>query len=169
MTLTVPSWLEIAEKGASIAAIVIGAAWVYLNTLRGRVFKPKLAVNLQVSRESAGQTPLVRARIAVDNKGLTRVRFDQEGTGLTLRYSPAPLSTPLPVTLRFDHHAVFAVLQDHTHIEPGVTIVEELLLQVPDDASRACELRLTVVAHKTSWSCSAVLGDQNNDPRTVHH
>ena len=158
-TPTVPCWLEIAEKGASIAAIIIGAGWVYVNTLRGRVFQPKLAVSLQVTRESVRNKSLVRTRIAVENKGLTQVRFDEEGTGLTMRYAPAPLDTHVPVTLRFDNDAVFTVLRDHTYIEPGVTIVEELLLQIPKGADKACELRLTVVAHKTSWSCSAVLGN----------
>jgi hypothetical protein len=175
-----PVALEIAQAIAAIAAVFVGGAWVYFNTLRGRTYKPRLQVTLVAARRRAAQHTLLHARIEVENKGLSEVRFVAEGTGLELSYSPAFLDHSGPTSLRFRERTVFRILERHETIEPGVVISEERVVALPDGPTAICELRLVVVARNNlfhfgrnmSWSCTAVVseigardGEAAEDPR----
>lgn len=162
-----PLALEIAQALATIAAVFVGGAWVYFNTLRGRTYKPRLQVNLIAARQQAVKRGLLHARIEVENKGLSEVRFVPEGTGLELSYSPAFLEFSAPTSLRFRERTVFRILERHETIEPGVVISEERVVVLPDGPTSICELRLVVVARNSffhlgrnmSWSCTAVVSE----------
>lgn len=162
-----PVALEIGQALAAIAAVFVGGAWVYFNTLRGRTYKPRLQVNLIAARQYAARNGLLHARIEVENKGLSEVRFVPEGTGLELSYSPAFLEFSAPTSLRFRERTAFRILERHETIEPGVVISEERVVVLPDGPTSICELRLVVVARNNffhfgrnlSWSCTAVVSD----------
>ena len=72
------------EKIATIVAVVVGGLWVWLNTVRGRLYRPRLQVRLSGTVLRRGSGRWLLATIEIENKGLRRARFTQQGTGLTI-------------------------------------------------------------------------------------
>ncbi len=168
------SQLDSVQKIAQIVAIVIGGLWVYFNSLRGRVFVPRLQVELSGKLLRSGATRYVLATLQVKNVGSSIVRIDPGPTGLKLTplRAKAGASEPESLIREEEQTTAFSVLDKHIirrrttenglevveveekkikAIEPGVAVNEQKLIFVPHDKHDAFALELRIGGLSGRW------------------
>jgi hypothetical protein len=148
-----------ADKAATVAGVLIGGAWVYFNSFRGRVFVPRLQVELTGKLLPTHRPQYVLATMQVKNVGTSIVQLKARGTGLkitSLFANPGSAGAP---SLAKGEPTAYPVLEKHAvsdsaaattrqlrAIEPGTTICEQKLLTIPNDQAIAFQLELRVAA-----------------------
>ncbi len=76
--------VETLKNICEILAILVGAAWTYLNYFRGRTYKPRLECSVDASVEKHSGRSFLRATVRVRNIGLSKVPIEQKGTALLI-------------------------------------------------------------------------------------
>jgi hypothetical protein len=110
-------------------AVVIGGIWAYFKFVRGRTYRPRLAVKMLAQWRLVDERHLLHARIIVTNIGASVVTLRQPGTGLRISLlSPRQLDPPSSAS--WDVVGVFDILRDHQWIEAGETVSDDQLLDI---------------------------------------
>ena len=136
--------------GTSVTAlaVLVGGFWAYFKFLRGRTYRPRLAVKMLGQWRLVNGRHLLHARIVVRNIGASVVMLRQRGTGL--RVSVLSTRQPeSPAALRWEVVRVFEILREHEWIEAGETVLDDLLLDI--DVS---EPVVTLFEARLVWSWS---------------
>ncbi|MFZ1005665.1 MAG: hypothetical protein WAN65_02435 [Candidatus Sulfotelmatobacter sp.] len=152
------SLLDIVDKVTKVAAVLIGSAWTYLNYVRGRTFKKRLELTIS-ARELKGRAALLLSGCAqMKNVGLSKFPIEQKGTAI-LFYELKPSGvTDQPAEPAEESVGIREVFKDHAWIEPGETIAEDFLLEVPENKERlAMKLDLRVVAAHIEWNANCIV------------
>jgi hypothetical protein len=116
-------------------AVIAGGIWAYFKFAKGRTFRPRLEVDLSGQWRRVGswqrlnRKQLLQARIRVKNIGASKVTLLQRGTGLRVSVLAASQPPP-PAPARWDSQRVFVILKEHSWIEPGETVSDDLLLDL---------------------------------------
>ena len=76
------SWVETVKNVCEILAILVGAAWTYLNYFRGRIYKPRLECSVEAVGEKHSGHSFLQIAVRIRNIGLSRVPIEQRGTAL---------------------------------------------------------------------------------------
>jgi hypothetical protein len=133
-------------------AVIIGGYWAWFKFVRGRTFVARLSIELDGQwRHTDGMTVL-HVRVRVRNIGASKVALNQFGSGLQVGFPYGAWYHRVEWDkIRWDEGAEpdkpcrFKVLKDHTWIEPGETVADELLLHLEGVRRRFCVLELTMV------------------------
>jgi hypothetical protein len=139
-------------------AVVVGGFVAYYKFVRGRTYRPRLAVDLAGQWRRLGQSDVLHVRVRVTNIGASMVALNQYGSGLQVSFPAATeyneftwervrLSSGAPHV--DDPERVFEVLLEHKWIEPSETVSDDLLLDLSRPQS-IFKLELTLV-----WALSA--------------
>jgi hypothetical protein len=167
-----PHLLDAAQKIAATFALFVGGAWVLMNYVRNRTHVPRLQIDLSVEIVELFSSRCLLATVQVRNLGLSVIRLPaptEPGAGPR---GSALLISPLAddrgsgdiFDARWGDVRAFPVLTNHTSIEPGLTINEQRLLRLPSRDDEVYRIRLRVLAHKQSWSATAVaVSGKNSD------
>ncbi len=78
-------WHEVIEriqKIAQVLAVCIGGIWVYFNTLRGRVYVPRLELDLSGTRLQEGRAQYLLITMQFKNVGASLVEIEKKNTAL---------------------------------------------------------------------------------------
>jgi hypothetical protein len=74
--------LDNLDKAAKVVAILIGGAWVYLKTIRGRTFTPRLQPMVTGKLVRSNRIQFLLVDVQVQNIGSSVARIKENGSGL---------------------------------------------------------------------------------------
>lgn len=139
------------EKVITSVGFVVGGVWAYIKFFRGRTFRPRLELKTNGKIIRGDLTEWLKVSVQLKNVGLSDVRLKREVTYVDVFL----LGTSAPAKEVYDAiwepASTFLVFQEHGWIEPGETITDELLLQLPERKQIGCKLELTVNSPEKSW------------------
>jgi hypothetical protein len=162
-TLSQHLTLDVIDKLVKIAAVMIGALWAYLNYVRGRTFKKRLELTICGKTLRRGAGLLLSGSAELKNVGLSKVAIEQRGTAILIYDLKAASSLQKePINAVEERTLVLSVFENHGWIEPGETIQQSFLLQLPETQERiGIKLELRIVAAYIEWNANSIveLGD----------
>ncbi len=143
-------WLDVADKGIKFFAVLIGAAWTWMNYKRSRVYAKKL--ELQLSGSIVLKEHLYVEVIAgLKNLAASKHAVQQEGTRCEI----------LAVMKDMEERRVrlYPVFELHEWIEPGETIDDLIQCQIliPPQDIVWIRINLRVVSGKVEWNTSCLI------------
>jgi hypothetical protein len=121
------------------AGVVAGGSWAYFKFIRGRTYRPRLAVELAGQWRRCSETDALHVRVRVTNIGASKVALNQYGTGLQVSFPTGceyqqfkweKVRLGSGGQARDDPERTFEVLLEHEWIEPGETVSDDLLLDL---------------------------------------
>jgi hypothetical protein len=149
--------LDIVDKAVKVAAVLIAAAWGYLNYRRGRTFKRRLEPRISGKIFCRDGTWLLCGEAELKNVGLSVVTIEQKGTAIIVDDCLVVTDAGGSPRVTQERVAVLEVFKAHGWIEPGESIKQSFLNALPSRANRvAARLRVRVVSHKTEWNDDSV-------------
>lgn len=154
-------WVETAKNVCELLAILVGAAWTYLNYFRGRIYKPRLECSVEASIEKHSGHSFLKAIVRVRNIGLSKVPIQQEGTGLLIFFANMQDQSPaFPSQVRWNEPvAAFGVFSGQKWVEPSEPIAESLIVALPHGDTFTYKATLKVVSGEIWWTAESVVGD----------
>jgi hypothetical protein len=152
------SLLDVVDKATKILALLIGSGWAYLNYVRGRTFKKRLELKISGKRIQSRGVSLLSGAAQIKNVGLSKFPIEQKGTAILFFDLKPSASVTQPLEAAEERVGVREIFKDHAWIEPGETIEENFLLQLPeDDARLAMKMDLRVVAAHIEWNANCIV------------
>jgi hypothetical protein len=133
---TKSTWTDVAQGARAIAeivALIVGGLWAYFLFIRGRIFSRRLEPLAEGELLQSDGVQMLRVRLRVKNAGASIVKFADDpkavylyGTGSRdwLGATNVQWSKPQLILTK--------VLENHKWIEGGETILDEVLVPVPD-------------------------------------
>jgi hypothetical protein len=153
-------WISVAlkdiETAIRIAALFIAGAWAYMKFVKGRVYYPRLELDVSGDAHVRDDHATLAVSIKVKNVGLSRVDIRQSGTGL--RISAAEERSPkIMIAAEWRHLGTFPILESHAWIEPGEPVGEDRLIILPKGLSRNLLLQMNVASAKSAWEATRII------------
>jgi len=149
---------------------VIGAAWTWLQYVRGRTFRRKLEPKISGEIFEAEGKHFLSITSSVKNVGLSRAFIIQRGTWVEitiLQVDSKTSSVAEPDEKEVGYPPVFL---SHAWVEPGEEITDQRLVQLPAKESQdvAVRLNLRIISQEWRWPplesySEAASGHQNED------
>jgi hypothetical protein len=163
-TLSLSTALDIVDKATKIAALFIAGAWGYLNYVRGRTFEKRLELKISAKEVKSKTGLLLSGNAQMKNVGLSKFPVEQKGTAILVYDLKASGVTDRLTEPIEDSIGVREVFKDHAWIEPGETVAEDFILEVPQNKERlAIKLDLRVVAAHIEWNANGILEVSSGD------
>jgi len=139
------------EKVITSVGFVVGGVWAYIKFFRGRTFRPRLELQINGKIIRADLAEWLKVSVHLKNVGLSDVRLKREVTYVDVFLLGACVPAKEVYDAIWEPASTFLVFQEHGWIEPGETITDELLLQLPERKQSGCKLELTVNSPEKSW------------------
>jgi hypothetical protein len=151
--------LEDGGRILTMLAIAVGGAWVYFNFFRGRTYRPRLELSITGVHTFGSSNSMMVLTASLRNVGLSRVAIAPKGTVCTVSALPAQEASALPRLIQeWEQPHVSRILSAHEWIEPGETVVEQLLVALPSTVQAAYRVTARVVAADAKeWNAMAVV------------
>lgn len=141
-----------AEQILKVLAYVIGGAWVYFNYFRGRTHRPRLETKVTCELLRTVDPVLLRVMASAKNAGLSKVDFTDQGSAALIKGYELPSGTWK------DLQAISILTTAHRWIEPGETILDEILVRVEAPyPAFLVELWLNSTS-KVTWVARTIIG-----------
>lgn len=136
-----------------IAVALIGAAWAWLQYVRGRTFRRRLEPRITGEIFEAEGKHFLTITSSVKNVGLSRAFIIQRGTWIQisiLQVDATTSSVAEPDVKEVGYPEVFTT---HSWVEPGEEVSDQRLVQLPAKDSRdvAVRLDLRIISHEWRW------------------
>ncbi len=157
-------WVETAKNICEILAILVGAAWTYLNYFRGRIYKPRLECSVEASIERHSGHSFLKAIVTIRNIGLSKVPIQQRGTGLLIysaNMQDRPPSFPIEV-LWGEPVAAFGVFSGKNGVEPSEPMSESVMVALPSGDVFTHKVTLKVVSGEIWWTAESIVSHTEN-------
>src|ERR1700722_998994 len=153
------SWVETIKGVCEILAILVGAAWTYLNYFRGRIYKHRLECSVDASIEKHAGHTFLRAAVRIRNIGLSRVPIEPKGTALLLYSIPAQDQAPsFPSHVEWEEPvAAFDLLAGRKWVESSEAVAEALMVALPRSDASTYKVTLKVVSGEIWWTAESIL------------
>jgi hypothetical protein len=152
------SVLDVVDKVTKILALLIGGGWAYLNYVRGRTFNKRLELKISGKRAQKKGVTLLSGTAQIKNVGLSKFPIEQKGTAILFFDLKPSASVKRLAETAEERVGVREVFKDHAWIEPGETIEDNFLVQLPEDEERlAVKLDLRVVAAHIEWNANCIV------------
>jgi hypothetical protein len=150
--------LDSIDEAVKVAAVVVGAAWTFLNYVRGRTFRSRLDIDLTGAISERGGVEFFVGSCAAKNVGLSKIPLQKVGTGASiyaLRLAPRKSGG---FRLVEQEIKVFQIFDRHGWVEPGEQIADPFAVTVPDAPGELVAVRVSVMisSGKTTWSASNI-------------
>src|SRR5450759_3744275 len=157
---TLSTAFDVIDKVVKILAVIIGAAWAYLNYLRGRTFKHRLEPEISGKIFQFRDSWLISGIASVKNLGLSEVTIEQHGTAVII--DDLILQTSQGHSLKIETAeiagGVLKIFEPHGWIEPGEPIEESFLFALPPQTDRvAVRLGLRIVSADIEWNADSIV------------
>lgn len=149
--------MDVALHAAEAAAIVIGGWWTYFNFLRGRTYKPKLAINIRGAVYPVGTAWYLDILVSVKNIG--RSKFDVAETGTALIISEPSRLPPQDNIMRvvWEPLGTYVTLDGQSWIEPDEEVEDRLLVLLPARHPSAYRVEAHVASESLVWKASTIV------------
>jgi len=144
---TASFWLDVADKFIKFLAVLVGAAWTWMNYRRSRTYAQKLEL-LIAGNVVSKRGNYVEISAGLKNLGASRYEVQQEGTACELIAILGDLSER---SVR-----LFSVFESHNRIEPGETIGDlmQCKIPLPIDEIVWLKMHLRVISGRIEWNSS---------------
>ncbi len=152
-----PETVDIINKLVTTGAIITGGVWAYFNFIKGRIYRPRLQVEVSGSVILIEERMYIKVLAKLHNVGNSVVLLEQKGTGLRVFGEECDNHAATIRNINWKHLATYPVFENHGWIEGKETISHEQLLVVPADKYPVFCLKLRVVSNKISWSHSSIV------------
>ena len=161
--------VDLIQKIAATAAFLVGAFWVAMNYWRNRTHVARLQplVTGEIVESPAGRQLLVS--IEIRNPGQSRIKLRENGElheGTSLLVSPLGAAVDKFGEAVKGKETAFEILAYRKSLEPGLAWYEQKLISIPDPAIQAFHLRLRVVAHRETFTVTAIAVAKNTSQTT---
>lgn len=155
---------DIVQRLVATFAYFIGAVWVLMNYVRNRTHVPRLQIDVKAEIITRENRYYLLAAIQVKNLGLSIIKLPAAaengagpyGSALMLKRLREDKPEMEAHEAEWDEIQAFEVLEQHSSIEPGLSINQEKLFRLPDEEYDAWWVRLRILAHGQSWSSVAI-------------
>lgn len=166
------------EKAAKVLALAVAGAWVYLNTIRGRTFIPRLQPMISASIIKNNTHQYLLVDVQVKNVGSAIARVKEKGTGLKVTSLRSPGGTSVAMDLFSEEESAFPVfglaVGEVIKIEPGTVLYGQELIEIPEHKYEAFRLELRVSALRGSltrknrrWRAFAIVAEASPPKASV--
>lgn len=139
-------------------ALLIGGFWAYFKYVRGRTLVERLKVSVDGHLDSARGLLLVNAAAEASNIGARELLIAQNGTVLSLfahRYSETDSEAQ---EASWELVGTWNVFQGQRFLEPGETVQEHKIIEIPAGRFSALMLELNVYSESgRNWIAQAVV------------
>jgi hypothetical protein len=126
---TFKTWTDAIGTIITSLAVIVGGIWAYFKFAKGRILRPKLAIEISGQWLKINRKQWLQVRIRVENIGASKVILRQEGTGLEVKVLAASQPSP-PDYAEWKSADMYEVLDSHEWIEPGETVSDDLMLNL---------------------------------------
>jgi len=130
------SWSDVAQGAAAIAgivALIVGGLWAYFLFVKGRTFSNRLEPSAEGELLQVNGKTMVRLKLVVKNAGASVFTFADHPKAVYLYATAAADWVSAANVLWSDPYLrLTRILENHDWIEGGETIVDEVLVSVPD-------------------------------------
>lgn len=132
---------------------VIGAAWTWLQYVRGRTFRRKLEPKISGEIFEAEGKHFLSITSAVRNVGLSRAFIIQRGTWIQISILQVDSTTDAVAEPDEKEVGYPEVFTSHSWVEPGEEVSDQRLVQLPAKESRdvAVRLDLRIISQEWHW------------------
>lgn len=113
-------------------AVIVGGLWAYFKLIKGRTFRPHVEVGVSTEWLGTEGELGVKISVALKNIGAAKVGLLHQGTGIRVRRISGDQEKAPAEASWEDLGGVYEVFVHHEWIEPGETVVDDLLIRVPD-------------------------------------
>lgn len=148
--------VELVEKIATIAALVIGGIWAYFNYIKGRIYRPRLRTEINGKVVIDNGQIYLHITSTITNLGNSVVELQQKGSGIRiLGHDRSKVSSVQSATWK--RLATYPVFDKHGWLEAKETIEDERLVISPLSDNCALRLELRAISNKIAWTHSKII------------
>jgi hypothetical protein len=123
------TWADIIETIVTPLAVIVGALWAYFKFARGRIFRPRIGIDMSAQWVDVDEVSWFQVRVRVKNIGASKISLEQKGTGLRVSiFSPAQHAAP--ATASWNRIKTCPILEAHSWVESGETVSDDLLINL---------------------------------------
>jgi len=123
------TWINLIGPIITAVVAVLGGSFAYFKFLKGRIFRPRVDVNMSAQWEKSNEENLLKCRIKVKNIGTSKIAVKHKVTGL--RVSALAADQPAaPADPVWERRKTREILKDHDWIESGETVSDDILLNL---------------------------------------
>lgn len=110
----------------SATAVIVGGAWAYFRFVRNRTYQPRVESSIAGGWVDSAGAKRLHVTLTVKNIGAAKVTLVQKGTGLGLD----TLRVGAGSDIQWEEGPVLSVFPGQAYVEPGETIVDDLIAPV---------------------------------------
>lgn len=156
-------WESIAKIFQSLItslALLIGGIWAYFKFLRGRIYKPRMELNVEC-QIYLQKNNLVRlhVRVILKNVGLSRVNINRENSAVRIyRVHDLEYVDLIPdgaLKLEWCRIGTFSIFDEHQWIEPSEIIDDQIMINC-QSIDPIFKIEATVMSETQQW-CSSYI------------
>jgi hypothetical protein len=154
------------ESLATTMGLIVGGFWVYMNTLRGRRYRPRIESIVSAKICMVHHDPLITVNVCIKNVGMSRAYIDRNKTFLELFEVSEPPSLPWAVEEKdLKPLAMSSPFKQHSWIDPNEQINDICLFRIEKHIENIFLVRLSMASkdNNIEWisSCVAIYYDKS--------
>lgn len=154
--------LDILLKILNALAILIGGFWAYIKFIKGRLFHPRLELNLEGQLLKNNNISHLLLRYEVKNVGLSKVNLNTDNSGIRVRRYYPQLDSMEIENVKWIHLGSFPIFEKHKWIESGETIKESILLSIKDSENVFYQAVIRLVGQSQTWEIINIIPNNQN-------
>jgi hypothetical protein len=159
-------WLDVGDAAIKFVALLVGAAWTWMNYRRGRIYTHKPMVRTTGRLFTKSGELYVSILCELKNIGQSKYEIEQEGTACRVWAITDDMPTPEELIW------LSSVFTQHGWMEPGGEIVDPLLIRIPPHLSEAqlvgIRVGLRVVSAGVESNTSCIIEIPDSDQTATH-
>jgi hypothetical protein len=149
--------LDIISKIVPALAILVGGFWAYFKYIKGRLFYPRIELQVNGEVKIINSFPHLILNYQVKNIGLSKVDLDKEASGIrVLKYNPPDDSLEIE-SADWQSIGSFSILNKHSWIESSETIKENSLYSIIEMNKVVYKVELRIVGKGKSWEAMDII------------
>lgn len=150
-------FFELLTKITGTLAIIIGGVWAYYKYVKGRLFHPRLELQIEGRIILESEIPHLFLNYEIKNIGLSKVDIDKESSCIiVMKYHPPNDSLEIE-NAYWEERGVFPVLEKHSWIESSEVIKEDSLYSITEINNVIYRAELRIVGKGKSWEALAII------------
>jgi hypothetical protein len=153
--------LDIISKIVPALAILTGGFWAYFKYIKGRLFYPRIELQINGELNIINSFPHLLLKYQVKNIGLSKVDLDKEASGIrVMKYDPPDDSLEIE-SADWKPIGSFSILNKHNWIESSETINESSLYSITEMSNTVYKVELRIVGKGKSWEAMDIIFSNN--------
>lgn len=154
--------LDIILKILNVLAILIGGFWAYFKFIKGRLFHPRLELNLEGQLLQNNNVSHLLLKYEVKNVGLSKVNINTDNSGMRVKKYYPRLDSMEIENVKWNHLGSFSIFEKHKWIESGEIIKESNLLSIKGSEKVFYQVVIRLVGQGQTWEIINIFPNNQN-------